>query len=227
MIRTIVGKKGVNVDALKTDIRDPKALNAMRRADVIFGCVDNDGARLVLNELALAYYIPLIDCGVGIEVEGGAIKEAGGRVMVVHPDGPCLLCAREISPTEALNDLAPPEELEVKQLQGYINGADIPSPSVVSLNSIIASIAVTEFLALVTGFRPAKEYTFYDMLNQRVVQRIVETDPNCYTCSLKGIGDKVDIERYSLGVPRDVPETRILKPQTRKISGFSQKRVGI
>jgi len=210
MIRQIAGKGRLVIRTFESDLREQTVLDALKTADVIFGCVDKDGPRLILNELSLAYLIPYIDCGFGINAENYEIKEAGGRVILVKPDGPCLLCCKEISISAASDDLAPQEEFEVRKSQGYVSGADVPSPSVVSLNGTVASVAVTEFLALVTGFRPARTYTFYDMLEQRMVPRLVQPDQKCIACSVKGLGDKANVDRYAqTQIPRDIPA---LKP---------------
>ena len=200
MIYSIAGNKGITINIINANIRNSNALELLKKADVIFGCVDNDGARLILNEVALAYHIPLIDCGVGLNTKEGKLIEAGGRVMVVHSDGPCLLCAKEIDLQEASNYLVPKEELEVRRKLGYVKGEDIKNPSVVSIDGTIASIAVTEFFAMVTSVRELKVYTFYDLIEQKIVQRIIKENPNCFQCSLKGEGYKIDIERYSFPV---------------------------
>jgi len=202
MIQSIAGKECTHVMTFQTDLRTIAVLEALKRVHVIFGCVDNDGARLILNELALAYLIPYIDCATGINIQEGRMVEAGVRVVVVHPDGPCLLCCNEIDKAEASDYLASPEELEDRKRRGYVSGADVPSPSVVSLNGIISSVAVTEFMALVTGFRPAQVYTSYDMLKQSMVTRMVKTDPECVGCSIKGIGDRSNIARYAKKVAK-------------------------
>lgn len=163
MIRRIAGKGSPKIQKFESDLREQRVLDVLKNVDVIFGCVDRDGPRLILNELSLAYMIPYIDCAFGINAEKNVIKEAGGRVILVKSDGPCLLCCKEIDLKAASDDLAPKEELEVRKNQGYVAGADVPSPSVISLDGTVASVAVTEFLALITGFRPARTYTFYDM----------------------------------------------------------------
>jgi len=219
-IQSIAGKECTHVTTFKTDLRTIAALEALKRVYVIFGCVDNDGARLILNELALAYLIPYIDCATGINIQEGSTVEAGGRVVVVHPDGPCLLCCNEIDKAEASDYLASPEELEDRKRRGYVSGADIPSPSVVSLNGIISSVAVTEFMALVTGFRPAQVYTSYDMLKQSMVTRMVKTDPECVGCSIKGIGDRSNISRYAKKVAKkDSYWARLVRILERRFSG--------
>jgi molybdopterin/thiamine biosynthesis adenylyltransferase len=183
------------VQALATNLRGTKAIKTLKGVDVLFGCVDNDAGRLILNELALAYLVPYIDCGAGIQVEAHRLKEAGGKVSVWTPGRPCLLCAKDLSPRIAAEELESEKEREFRQRHGYVAGAQVPEPAVISLNSAIASVAVTEFLALVAGLRPARQYTYYDMLEQRVGPRIVARDGRCTVCAVEGLGDLANVER--------------------------------
>jgi len=191
------------VQPIHADLRNSAVFDALKVTDVIFGCVDNDGARLILNELSLAYLVPLIDCGVEIEVEGQQILQAGGRVNLVLPGGPCLACMEQINLGEARITLSQPEEIHRARQMGYIQGDDEPSPSVVSLNGVVASLAVTEFLNLITGTRPPQPFAVYDVLGtgrgrdaQWVVRQKAERVECCFECSLTGVGDAVNLERY-------------------------------
>ncbi len=198
-VERLAGRKYISVKALATDLRDANALEAVKKVDVLFGCVDNDGARLVLNELACAYLIPYFDLAVGLSSDNDRISEAGGRVAVVLPTGPCLLCASEVDLRQASDDLVSEEELMRRRLQGYA-GPALPSPSVVSLNGVVASIGAQEFLAFVSKIRPVRTFTVYDMMEHErspVVSRLVAADPDCLACASKGTGDKTWIERYS------------------------------
>lgn len=185
------------------DLRSTEALDALKAADLIFGCVDNDGARLILNELSLAYLVPLIDCGVEIEVKDGTVHEAGGRANMVLPGGPCLCCMGQIDIEEVRLALASSEEVQNARELGYVRGDPEPSPSVVSLNGLIASTAVTEFLNLVTGLRPPSSFLIYDLLGRGrgrdaqwlAPQKAQKTD-GCFECTLEGTGDQVRLERY-------------------------------
>ena len=49
------------VTGLTANIQTAKVLDELKGVDVIFGCVDNDGARVILNELSRAYCIPYFD----------------------------------------------------------------------------------------------------------------------------------------------------------------------
>ena len=96
-----------------------------------------------------------------------------------------MLCCREIDRAVAAAEIESDEQRAFRRREGYVTGANITEPAVISLNGTVASLAVTEFLALVTGYRPAKHYTYYDMLDQRVGPRLVERDPRCFTCSTR------------------------------------------
>lgn len=205
---------GVNpearVNTVPSELRERAALAAAESADVLFGCVDTDSGRLILNELAVTHAIPYIDCGAGIFAPGGSIQGAGGQVIVWTPGRPCLLCCGEVDRAVAAEELESPEQRAFRRREGYVVGADVPEPAVMSLNGTIASLAVTEFLALVTGFRSANHYTYYDMVEQRVGPRQVTRDARCFTCSIEGIGDEADLWRYSKrGLPSDVPQETI------------------
>src|SRR5438105_13265403 len=51
----------INFVGTPKNLRTREAIEALIGCSVIFGCVDHDGPRLVLTELAAAYDIPFID----------------------------------------------------------------------------------------------------------------------------------------------------------------------
>lgn len=208
--KTIVGRRlakqvapTADVLTVQKQLQSQEALDVLMGIDLLFGCVDNDGARLILNELSLAYEIPYIDLAVGIDVNKGQISTAGGRVTVVLPDGPCLYCMGEIDPDEAAYFLATRAEQDEQHERGYVTGMDAPAPAVVSLNGMIAATAVNEFSAIVSGARPANYYTDYDLLG---VGRAIKSqwlspiqfkrDPACVQCITAGSGDRAHLERF-------------------------------
>ena len=193
------------IRAIETDLRDPQALAALKEVDLIFGCLDNDGGRLILDELARAYHIPYFDLGVGIDCAAQVVEAVGGRLAVSLPNGPCLTCMDEIDKKEAHYFLETPEARAQMVRLGYVNGLDVPSPSVVSLNAIIAGMASTEFLIYCSGVRHANPLTLYDALGtgrsvkshwaapQKVKQR-----EGCYNCSLADQLSSINIDRYAV-----------------------------
>ncbi len=178
------------------ELRSAPAMEVLTQVDCLVGAVDNDAARLILNELAVAYMVPYFDLGVGIEAREGTVVEAGGRVIFVSPDGPCLLCAKGYSPRIAAEELRNPEDRKRAQALGYIAGDGDPSPSVVTLNTVVSGLGMTELLAFVAGLRSPTEYVYYDMVSGGTISTVVRRNAKCVVCAYAGRGPDVHLDRY-------------------------------
>lgn len=194
------------VEVIQGELRSPRALEALKGVDAIFGCVDNDGARVVLNEIALAYRIPFFDLAVGIEAKDGRVGSAGGRLAIVLPSGPCLYCMNQIDVEEARYWLSTREQREFMQRQGYVAGMDIRAPSVVALNAALAAAAATEFAIYVSGVRLVQQFSELDLLGvgrsikgQWLTPVQVSRKSGCPACEHAGTGDQAGIERRYSG----------------------------
>jgi len=173
---------------------------------IIFGCVDNDAARLILTELSAAYKRVLIDSGTEI-INNPDFQEFGGRVIVARPGDYCLLCADQIDLSVAHQELESDPERICRQKLGYGLGEKVPDPAVISLNGILAGLAVTEFLMLVTGLREPNRRVTYKGMRGVFRESLDEKRSNCYIChSLVGKREQADIKRYlRKGLPQDLP----------------------
>lgn len=194
LIRSVASDADVNI--ITQNLSNVDALDAVKSADVIWGCVDNDGARLILNDVAVAYRIPYIDVATGIHTNDNHVSEIGGRVAVVMPDSPCLNCMYEIDQEEASYFLAPVAEQNERLHRGYITGVDVPAPSVVSLNATVSAIAVNEFACYVSRIRPINMYIEYNLIDETINHIKQKRRDECVTCSFSGKGDRIDLERY-------------------------------
>ena len=129
-------RPSTDVAALPLPIDDPRAWHQVAGCDAVLGAVDDDGARVVLNRLAVQYLLPLIDLGTGITTDGlGAIAEAGGQVRCVLPGGFCLQCIDGLDLAAAGRRRAPDEMRRLYRQRGYVLTEDVPAPSVVTLNA--------------------------------------------------------------------------------------------
>lgn len=208
-VRSIAPAAAVHV--LHDDLRRQRSLDTLKTVDVLIGCVDNDGARLVLNRLALAYEIPYLDVATDLVpgTHAADVFEAiGGRVAAVLPEGPCLSCMGEIDRTEAAYHLASPWEQAEARRRGYADGILGQSPSVVFLNGVAASLLINEFAALVSSIRPVQPFTDIDLLGSAhalpgnwVAPRRVELEKGCFECLARGKGDAAELEALSLKDP--------------------------
>lgn len=192
------------VKIINVRVESAESLDALKGVDIIFGCFDNDGPRLILNEMALAYGIPYFDLAVGINANKGLVTEAGGRLAIILPGCPCLQCMQLIDVAEANFYLSTKKQQEFQLARGYIRGMNVKAPSVVSLNAAIAAAATNEFAMYLSGLRPVNLHTELDLFgvgrpikSQWLSPVRVAVDPGCVQCANAGIGDASGIDRYS------------------------------
>ena len=195
------------INKLPVNLRNENVLDALTHINYLFGCVDNDAARLILTELSSAYEIPLIDSASEILPKEGKIAEFGGRVIIARPGDFCALCANQIDLEDAKVELESPPEREFREKHGYGMGPRAVAPAVISLNGIIANLAVTEFLMLLTNMRPPNRMVVYWGMRGNVNIRTDEKKEYCMICnSLVGKRESADLKRYArTGLPKDLP----------------------
>lgn len=177
-----------NVHAHPCSVADPAARPHLCGADVLFGCGDNDGVRLVANDIAVRCGIPLIDLGADIRITQGGV-EAGGQVRVVLPGSTaCLACCDAFDAGQAALDLLPEEGRTVYARRGYVIGADEPTlPSVGILNATIVQYALTSLLAVIqSGPLVRNDYLGLDWLTGRTLPACVPRRDDCPACGDRG-----------------------------------------
>lgn len=186
----------IAVTPVSAPLQSADAFNAVQQADWVFGCLDNDGARLVLTELCAAYDRPYID--LASDVLPGEPPTYGGRVCVARGEG-CPVCLGILDLKAAREDLESPEARRDRERIYGVNRELLGEggPSVVSINGVVASLAVTEFMAAVTGLRePQRLLNYYANVG---IVRLSNDQPSrdCYFCNgIRGRGVDAGIERY-------------------------------
>ena len=105
-------------------VRTERAYRLAADADVIMCCVDNAEAREVLNHLAYANCLPLIDGGVLVESRERLLS-AKWRVHLIGPDMQCLRCRSQYTSSDARD-----ERMGIRRRGRYINddASDSPEP---------------------------------------------------------------------------------------------------
>ena len=187
----------VDVISISDDLRGLPAFDAIIGSDFVFGCLDNDGSRLILNELCLAYAKPYFDLASDI-VEGGT--NYGGRVCVVGDDTGCLVCYDELdlqaAQIELMSDKQRKDHADIYGVQ--VSDLGQIGPSVVSINGVVASLGVTEFMLTATGV-PRQPRTVLKYYGERgvVTTPTRRLDPDCYNCSAtRGRASAAGVQRY-------------------------------
>jgi molybdopterin/thiamine biosynthesis adenylyltransferase len=185
----------IRVTEVDESLFSETAFAAVRAAGYVFGCLDDDGPRLVLNELCAVYAKPLFDLASDVPEPG----VYGGRVCTAWDGTGCPYCLGEIDLKAAQRYLASDAERENEDAI-YGVRRDVlgeTGPSVVSINGVVASLAVTEFMAAVTGMRKPAMLLTYKGHESIVTKRREAPSADCYYCKgLRGRGADADVERY-------------------------------
>lgn len=165
------------VVAVEAAVSETEGFAAALDCDVIFSCVDRPWGRQVLNHIAYAHLVPVIDGGILVRTRDGKFRGAEWSVRTVGPGRCCLQCCGQFDP-----GLIDSERRGLLDDPSYIAGL---SPDVVAAASqnvfpfsmSLASHEVIQFIALITGLlgRP-------DLGEQRYhynLGEMLHNDPSC------------------------------------------------
>jgi molybdopterin/thiamine biosynthesis adenylyltransferase len=195
-------RPSITLNCIEDSVVKQTVLEQLRDRHLIFGCTDNHLSRAVLNRFAYQYLIPVVDMGIRIDAREGRVASAAGRVSLVGAGLTCLRCSRHIDPDTIRAESLPTEERRRLALEGYVQGDPDPAPAVVSLNTMVASLAVTTALQMfvnVTGGDAAVDQ-IYDARSGTLFRVLPRHDQSCDVCSstdgVKGLGDKQIVSAY-------------------------------
>jgi hypothetical protein len=147
---------GTKVELVEKPVSYQSALKRFR--DIVFGCIDDELGRSLLNSFAIYYYVPVFDMGVKIDSNDGVIRSIQGRVTILMNGAACLHCRSRISAERVAAQAqweAGPEGAQALQDEGYLPELGDAPPAVVAFTTAVAASAITEFLHRLTGFHGA------------------------------------------------------------------------
>ena len=191
--------KEINPDVesipLQISVISQDAFDAVKAADWVFGCFDDDGPRAVLNELCAAFEKPYIDLASDVP-EAGIY---GGRVCVAFGGNGCLDCLDQLDRRQVRRYFQSDEQRDQEDaIYGIAKEALAQKgPSVSPLNGVIASLAAVEFMAAVTGLRAPARLQIFQGWTSKVVVSSDKPRAGCTQCNgVWGTGVAADVERY-------------------------------
>lgn len=185
-----------SVNLIGKKLESPEAFEAIIRSDVVVGCLDCDGSRVILNELCVAYGVTYIDLASEVFDDG----TFGGRIAIVKDGCGCLQCmGNGLDQNEIRRYLTDEQQLE-NEAKVYGVDKQILSagsgPSVVDLNGIIASLGVQEFKLLLTSPKLQSRYLNYRGHLKSISKVEIQPADDCYCCSLYRKKNSADVWRY-------------------------------
>jgi len=181
-------------------IQDPSIQAELSESQLLIGCVDNEGGRRILDELALRYQIPYVDFGSEIFIDEVKHTDSGGQVRIVLPGQTgCLVCTGGIDMAQARRDLMSEEEKRRYARAGYIHGTqESPAPAVHSLNGVVGYLGLGQILKLLFGQLEGQTNLFYQLEKNQLLTAATEPAAMCPICGHEGVlgwGDRIRVRR--------------------------------
>jgi molybdopterin/thiamine biosynthesis adenylyltransferase len=165
------------------DVTDATVARRLFDVDFALLCTDGHASRAVVNQIAYQFYVPTIDVGVAIHVQESRIASIVGRVQMLAPGLPCLVCTQLLDPRRVRWELQRPEH---REHDPYFVGATATQPAVISLNGTVASAAVTMFLGAATGIPSVARWIHYDAMHGVMRPIVFAPQADCIVCSERG-----------------------------------------
>jgi molybdopterin-synthase adenylyltransferase len=158
-----------------------EALDELDGADVVFGALDDEVARLHLTEATMTRGIAYFDLASDIDPE---VPLYGGRVFLSIPGVRCLSCADVLDQNDLRRAALTPAQ---RQAYDRTYGIDRDAlaeggPSVISINGVVASLAVTEFIVWRTGLREPFPHLVWYAHEGRLGKVGNSLSPSCFYC---------------------------------------------
>lgn len=189
----------VEVNGIQGNILDFENLDLLKSADIVFCATDDHAGRMMLNRYAYFYDTPVIDLGLAVaKNQQGNLQDITGRVSILCPGTPCLMCRKVIDPRLAREEELfrhDPELFRNQRAEGYVIGGGDPEPAFIAMTTSIACMALEEFAQMLSGFRGHDR-----QVNQRLRRFLIPDDrrsggnpsPSCPICASNdywGLGD--------------------------------------
>ncbi len=171
------------IRGLMADVVDAEVAPQLAGLDAIFLCTDSHASRAVVGQLAYQYLVPTFDMGVSLTARDGVVSHVTGRVQMLAPGLSCLTCTGALDSEQIRRELLTPDQ---RRADPYVQGAHEPQPAVISINSTMASLAVTMFLGAVTPAPATARFQYYDGVRGTVRPARASQVETCIVCSASG-----------------------------------------
>ena len=175
---------------MRENIVDPIAAAAISACDAIFLAADSMQARHVVNAICHQYLIPGFQVGAKVHVtKDGDVGEVYAVSRILGVGALCMWCSELIDPTRLQREALSPEQARGA---GYVD--EVPSPSVISMNTMSTALALNDFLFMFTGLSQTADMgpRWYDFRRRAFSNEVLASsfDPGCPQCAgLKAMGD--------------------------------------
>lgn len=186
-----------HVDQFKRNVYEEEGYKAALDCDILFSCVDRPLGRSILNFIAYAHLIPVVDGGVRVETtKQGELKRADWRAHIASPERRCLECLKQYDPglvqaeKEGCFD-------DPKYIQGLIDNSLRRNENVFAFGLSAASFEILQMLMMVVaplGISNVGSQLYHFVPGILDVSNTDKCNENCLYPGLIAKGDRTGIK---------------------------------
>ncbi|HZQ20452.1 MAG TPA: ThiF family adenylyltransferase [Terriglobales bacterium] len=148
----------IDIRKVPYSVVEERGYRAALDCDVIFSCVDRPRARKILNHIAYAHVIPVIDGGIAVRFKKGEFNGVDWQLQTVAPSRPCLECIGQFTSDDASTEEAGFMD-DPSYLQGLPNDHGFKrNENVFLFSENLASLEVLQMVELCTGIGGIHDY---------------------------------------------------------------------
>lgn len=200
-IRRSATAPNVTINACEYSICEKQGYEAALDCDILFSCVDRPWPRQVLNFIAYAHLIPVIDGGILVRTnkDNTRIIGADWKAQTVGHKRPCLECLGQYKTENASLEIS--GKLDDSD---YINGLDKSTfidahENVFVFSNHLASLEVLQMLTLFiapSGINDVGQQMQHFVTGTMDIDRNKSCEENCFFQTIVGKGDFAGITVY-------------------------------
>lgn len=195
-LMTVTANEQVNIEVCPYSIAEKEGLLAALNCDLLFSCVDRPWPRFILNEIAFANIIPVVDGGIDTNQNkrGTNLDQARWKTHIAGPGRACLQCIGQYLPEDVALEqsglLEDPHYVKGLPPDHFIHRGE----NVYAFSLSVGAMEMQQFLSLV--LQPRGQYCGpkeYDFNSGTIDSRFdFNCKRNCEYPAKLGQGDKIN-----------------------------------
>lgn len=229
LVRRSATSPFVHIETVDASVCEEEGFGEALNSDVLFSCVDRPWPRQVMNFIAYAHLIPVIDGGILVRTnkDNTNIIGADWKCQTVGYTRTCLECLGQYKGTNAALErggfLDDPSYLVGISREDHVDAHE----NVFAFSLSLASMEVLQMLSLIvspSSIGDVGQQNYHFVLGRMDVETSKTCQPNCYFQTITGQGDRTGVEPY--GVHERARSVRAERVNTSSKRRHSHKQEG-